>query len=118
VVRVSGVNRAAVPGSFVLVVRAVVNGEDCVVGTESVLSRWKVSGCANCQNHLGVKAFLPLVGLDDKALATVRVGMHGRAKRIDDLNGDPNVGGSWRLGKMDMPTVSNLTVRGGGGTQQ
>jgi len=102
----------------VLVVRAVVNGEDCVVGTESVLSRWKVSGCANCQNHLGVKAFLPLVGLDDKALATVRVGMHGRAKRIDDLNGDPNVGGSWRLGKMDMPTVSNLTVRGGGGTQQ
>ncbi|RYP57733.1 hypothetical protein DL770_010596 [Monosporascus sp. CRB-9-2] len=113
VVRVSGVNRATLAGSFVLVVRAVVNGEDRVVGTESVLSRWKVSGCANCQEHLGVKAFVPLVGLDVKALSTIRVGLHARGKRVDDLNNDRSTGGSWRIGNMEMPHETNIPTRSG-----
>ncbi|KAI0110164.1 tyrosinase [Daldinia grandis] len=102
VVRVAGVNRAALSGSFALVVRAEVDGQDTIVGTESVLSRWKVSGCANCQNHLGVKAFVPLVGLDDKALSTVRVGLQGRGTRVENLNAGNGIKGGWRLGKMDM----------------
>ena len=103
VVRVSDVNRAAVAGSFVLTVRAVVNNVDTIVGTESVLSRWKVSGCTNCQTHLGVKTFVPLVGLDKEALSTIRVGLHGRGKSVADLNSDPNTGGSWQIGKMEIP---------------
>ncbi|KAJ8131576.1 hypothetical protein O1611_g2051 [Lasiodiplodia mahajangana] len=117
VVRVSGVNRAKLAGSFVLVVRAIVNGEDSIVGTESVLSRWKISGCANGQQHLGVKAFVPLVGLDSKALSTVRVGLHARevmimkipsppswearaaAKRAETLN---NIPAEWRLSPADL----------------
>ncbi|KAI3317253.1 tyrosinase [Xylariaceae sp. AK1471] len=108
VVRVAGVNRAALAGSFALVVRAVVNGKDSIVGTESVLSRWKVSGCANCQQHLGVKAYVPLVGLDSDALSTVRVGLHARGKTVDDINTDRGIGGGWRLGNMEMPHGMNF----------
>ncbi|KAI8635668.1 tyrosinase [Xylariaceae sp. FL1651] len=108
VVRVAGVNRAALAGSFALVVRAVVNGRDSIVGTESVLSRWKVSGCANCQQHLGVKAYVPLVGLDSDALSTVRVGLHARGKTVDDINTDRGIGGGWRIGNMELPHGMNV----------
>ncbi|EFX00015.1 tyrosinase [Grosmannia clavigera kw1407] len=103
VVRISGVNRATIKGSFVLVARATIDGQECVVGTESVLSRWGQSGCANCQSHLGVKAFVPLFGLDHKVLHTVRVGLHGHETSVDNLNSSSGIKGGWRLGKMGTP---------------
>jgi tyrosinase len=99
IVRITGINRATIQGSFLIVVRAEIDGVERVVGTESVLSRWKVSGCANCQTHLNVKAFVPLVALDEKALSTVKVGLHMREKRIDDINNTP-MGRGWRLGNL------------------
>lgn len=61
--RVSGVNRGAISGSFVLSVYATLEGQTRLVGVESVLSRWHTSGCANCQTHLNVRTFVPLHGL-------------------------------------------------------
>ena len=59
-VRVAGINRAHIRGSFLVSVFATVNGEKRIVGTEAVLSRWNVSGCANCQTHVETRAFVGL----------------------------------------------------------
>ncbi|KAK5989394.1 Tyrosinase [Cladobotryum mycophilum] len=60
--RVPGINRANIAGSFVIAVWATGPGtEDKVlVGFEPVFSRWHVAGCPNCQNSLSVTAYIPL----------------------------------------------------------
>jgi tyrosinase len=68
VIHVSGINRAAIRGSFLVSVYATINGQKHLLGTEGVLSRWSVKNCANCQTHLEVKAFFPLDGIPDDLL--------------------------------------------------
>lgn len=63
VVRVAGINRSAIRGSFLISAFATIDGKKQHLGTEAVLSRWHVSGCANCQTHLEAKAFIGLHGL-------------------------------------------------------
>lgn len=68
VLRVTGASRAASQGSFLMTVWADLNGDgtkDKLVGLEPVLSRQHVEGCANCQTHLGVKAFINLHAMTD-----------------------------------------------------
>jgi tyrosinase len=65
VVRVSGINRAAIRGSFVVSVYAEIDGMRQCIGREGVLSRWSVQGCANCQTHLEHTSHFSLEGLDD-----------------------------------------------------
>lgn len=60
VVEISNVNRATEGGSFLVVAEAVIDGKRQVIGHEAVLSRWNVEGCANCQNHLEVRAHFEL----------------------------------------------------------
>ena len=78
IVRVSGINRAPIRGSFL--VSAYINhgGERYYIGTEAILSRWAVKYCANCQTHLEVKSFFELRDLDDQLL-------------VGAENGEPNV---------------------------
>jgi tyrosinase len=81
--RVQGANRAAISGSFMIstwVSDPSANTPKTLVGLEAVLSRWHVSGCANCQNHLGVKAFVPLHGLtpEQAQKAAFEVKVHTR----------------------------------------
>jgi tyrosinase len=64
--RVSGVDRSNIRGSFLIVASAEVDGEVQTIGSEAVLSRWHVSGCANCQTHLLAGASFPLQGLDHR----------------------------------------------------
>lgn len=52
--RVHGVDRATVSGSFVVRAFATIDGQRHLVGRHSVLSRWNVAYCANCQSHLDV----------------------------------------------------------------
>ena len=68
VVRVSGINRAQIRGSFLVSAFAKIGGKKYHLGTETVLSRWSVQGCANCQTHLEVKAFISLGGFSEVAL--------------------------------------------------
>jgi tyrosinase len=60
-IRISGINRADANGSFV--VSAWVsepNRDKLLVAVEPVLSRWHVSGCANCGTHHNVSAVIPI----------------------------------------------------------
>lgn len=52
VIQVSGIDRTKIKGSFLISAFATVGGTRHHLGTEAVLSRWHVEGCANCQNHL------------------------------------------------------------------
>jgi tyrosinase len=67
-IRVSGLNRAAIRGSFLVSAFVTIEGKRYCVGTESVLSRWNVQGCANCQTHLEVQAFMDLRPFQEAAL--------------------------------------------------
>ena len=66
---VSGINRASIRGSFLIHAYAYIDGKRQLLGTESVLSRWTVAGCANCQAHLQVRAFFRLPKSKAKARA-------------------------------------------------
>lgn len=57
---IGGINRADINGSFVVKAYATVNGTKYLVGTQSVLSRWKVTACRNCMMHLEVSATFSL----------------------------------------------------------
>ena len=57
---VSGVDRGAISGSFVIAAFAHVNGKRELIGTKSILSRWTVQGCANCLTHLEARAHFPV----------------------------------------------------------
>lgn len=60
-IRVSGINRAPIRGSFLVSVFAKdKQGNKQLISTEGVLSRWNVQGCANCQTHLEVRAAFDL----------------------------------------------------------
>jgi tyrosinase len=59
-IRVSGINRASIRGSFLISAYVNLGGKKYHVGTEAVLSRWNVQFCANCQTHLEAKAFIGL----------------------------------------------------------
>ena len=61
-IRVSGINRGRIRGSFLISAYAIIDGKKYHVGTDAILSRWNVEGCANCQTHLETKAF---IGLDE-----------------------------------------------------
>jgi tyrosinase len=63
VVHVKGINRGAIRGSFLVSAFATIDGKRQHIGTEAVLSRWNVSGCANCQTHLQTRAAFSLAPL-------------------------------------------------------
>jgi tyrosinase len=71
-IRVRGINRAGIRGSFLISAYANVDGKKLHLGTEAVLSRWSVQGCMNCQTHLEAKAAISLRGLADSDLANAR----------------------------------------------
>ncbi|KAG4286455.1 hypothetical protein FPRO06_07715 [Fusarium proliferatum] len=79
ILAVSNINRAAIGGSFMITafVKNKNTGAMQLAGTEAVLSRWHVAGCANCQNHLEVRTHIPLHGWSkekaDKATFDVRL---------------------------------------------
>jgi len=86
-VRVSGINRARIRGSFVISAFANVGGERHHLGSEAVLSRWHVEGCANCQTHLEAKAFIGLPGLRQLAAASAQYEVEVRTR--DGLLDEP-----------------------------
>jgi tyrosinase len=71
VIKVSGINKAPIRGSFMISAYITVGGKKLHLGTEAVLSRWNSQYCANCQTHLEVKAFFELPLLEGKLLQTL-----------------------------------------------
>ena len=68
VLQVSGVNKGAVSGSFLIAAYLTLAGKKHLIGVQSVLSRHAIQGCANCQSHLNVKAHFSLAHLADGVL--------------------------------------------------
>src|SRR5581483_5762663 len=68
-VTVRGINRARIRGSFLIQVFAHIGGKKRHVGSEGVLSRWHVEGCANCQTHLEARASFSTHALPTAAAA-------------------------------------------------
>ncbi len=66
---VAGIDRSRIRGSFLISAFAEVDGRRAHLGSEAVLSRWHVGGCANCQTHLLAGASFPLHGLEVNQLA-------------------------------------------------
>jgi tyrosinase len=84
VVHVSGINRGAIRGSFLI--SAFMDGDEgpVLLGTEAVLSRWNVQGCANCQTHLEARATFDLPATDGNApsLDKIRIAIGTREKPV------------------------------------
>jgi tyrosinase len=102
-IRVSGVSRADAKGSFLMSVWTGDNadGTQTLVGLEPVLSRWHVSGCANCSTHLNVATVIPLreISMKNAENTQFEVLVHTRNRRF----GGPSLGGktpSLRVGQM------------------
>jgi tyrosinase len=69
-ISVRGLNRARIRGSFLISAFANVDGKRQHIGTEAVLSRWHVDGCANCQAHIEGRA---TIGTHSLAMAAARI---------------------------------------------
>jgi tyrosinase len=59
-IKITGINKAPVNGSFLISAFAQINGKREHLGTEAVLARWNSKYCANCQTHLEARAFFDL----------------------------------------------------------
>lgn len=90
-IHVSGVNRGAVRGSFVISVFANINGKKHLVGNESVLSRWNTKGCANCQTHIETRTLVGLHHIKEDLLkdASFDVVLHTREGKIAQSAPEP-----------------------------
>lgn len=73
VVSVTGINRAAVRGPFLVAVFGNVNGKQVSLGTDAVLSRWNVKYCANRQTHLDVNTIVDVLTSGTVAMDEVSV---------------------------------------------
>jgi tyrosinase len=79
-VHVAGINRASIRGSFMISAFAEIEGKWQRLGTEAVLSRWHVAGCANCQTHVEAKAFIALHGLSEEVCPSKNIVVEVRTR--------------------------------------
>jgi tyrosinase len=81
--RITGANRAQIAGSFYISTWM----DEAMLDIHPVLSRWHVSGCANCQTHLNVKTFVSLPqGVTDEKAAGAK--FSARVHTRDDPKGE------------------------------
>jgi tyrosinase len=82
-IRVSGIDRSKISGSFVIAAYAQVDGMLQLVGADAVLSRWNLTGCANCQARLRASSHFQVASriLDNP----VEVVIHARSGPIGDV---------------------------------
>ena len=109
VLRVTGASRSLSRGSFLVTVWADLNGDsnkDELVGLEPVLSRQHVSGCANCQTHLGVKTFINLHAMADMEAADINDRTEVRVQTREDLSGTANDNQQWKRTMGRVGTIS------------
>jgi len=66
---IGGINRAKINGSFVLSAFATIDGNRYFIGSEPVLSRWKVTACKNCMTNLEVTATFSLADFTDDQIS-------------------------------------------------
>jgi hypothetical protein len=70
VVHVSGIDRNAIAGSF-LVSTWITDPK--LVGAKAILSPWNAKKCANCQNHTTVRSFVQLHGYTHEQAKSLKI---------------------------------------------
>jgi tyrosinase len=92
VVHVSGINRGAIRGSFLISTFINVDGQRHHLDTEAVLSRWHVTGCGNCQTHLQARTAVSLHPLraERRAAPGIEVEVHTRDSLLGGKAASPN----------------------------
>jgi len=91
ILSLGGLNRANMGGSFLIGVWGKqADGSRALLGTEAVLSRRHITGCANCQNHLEVSTHLALHGLekDQAKRENIEVKVYSRSSLSAIAGGD------------------------------
>jgi tyrosinase len=84
-VHITGVNRGAIRGSFLISAFGNVSGKMQHLGTAAVLSRWHVEGCMNCQTHLNANAIVPLHGAVAEMAGAGELGVRVEVRTRDGL---------------------------------
>ena len=82
-IHISGIDRSKIAVSFVVAAYAEIDGARRLVGAEAILSRWTVSGCANCQTELRASSNFR-VASDLLSGGDVKVGLHTRHDALGD----------------------------------
>jgi tyrosinase len=77
---VSGINRGLIHGSYIVSVFNLVQGkngnvQEELIDLESVLSRWQVQGCVNCQTHLTTNLSFDISDVNERSIQ-VKVNTH------------------------------------------
>jgi tyrosinase len=70
----------SIRGSFMVSAYAIIEGKKRHLGTEAILSRWHVEGCANCQTHREAKAFIGLHGLREESVHAAQIQVEVRTR--------------------------------------
>jgi tyrosinase len=85
---IDGINRAKINGSFVLSAFATIDGNRYFIGSEPVLSRWKVTACKNCMTNLEVTATFSLADFTEDEInrAIFDVQINGRKHNDVEFN--------------------------------
>lgn len=82
-IHVAGIDRSKIGGSFVVAAYQEVDGVHRLVDAEAILSRWNVTGCANCQTRLRATSNFAISA--DKAQAGgIKVVLHTRQGAMGD----------------------------------
>ena len=82
-IHITGIDRSKIAGSFVVAAYAEIDGARRLVGAEAILSRWTVSGCANCQTKLRASSNFR-VAADLLSSGDVKVVLHTRHGALGD----------------------------------
>jgi tyrosinase len=102
--RISGISRAGVAGSFIFSTSATIEGTERYLNVHPVLSCWHTAGCANYQTHLNFRVIVPLHSLThpqaDKVNFEVCVQTHDNPKGTNAKEKFPNL--KMPLGKIRL----------------
>jgi tyrosinase len=112
-VKVSGINRASMRGSFVVNAFANIDGKKQLIGRESVLSRWRVEGCANCLTHLETKAFFEIPdfgGENDRGLManpqeSIQIEISSRGGNMTGNNEDTSLRSTKKMPRLRVEII-------------
>lgn len=102
-IHVRGIDRTQIAGSFIVAAYVEEDGVHRLVGTDAVLSRWNVSGCANCQTKLRVSSNfqVPASEIEDRPIKIV---IHSRHGTLGDVPVPPHA-----LGQVNAGAAPPLT---------
>ncbi|KAI1171119.1 hypothetical protein F4777DRAFT_566609 [Nemania sp. FL0916] len=99
--KIPNLSRRHISGSFVISVWVENDkGKNELISADAILSRWNLSSCGNCQEHLDFKHFVPLLGWDKGDAESAH--KDKKFKYLLHTRQEPN---GAEFGRIDMPDL-------------